>query len=112
MAKLNKSEINAIAEQIQKDLKLGKQESIKAKNEQLKEAFYQTEVGQKVKFLQDNPETNSLIYDHALNNLIGLKYYSGISIYDIARRLIIEQIECDNIEDLISKVTEHFKTEE
>ena len=111
MAKLNKMEIGAISQQIQSDLRKEHKNSNDAKNLELSEAFYATETGQKVKFLADSAETAKFINDYSLKKFIGIAQVGQVSLEAIKRRLIIEQIECADIKELIIRVTESFKTE-
>jgi hypothetical protein len=111
MAKLSRMEITAISQQIQEELRKEKKASNDSKNLELSESFYATETGQKVKFLLHNEATKNFINTSFVNKFIGITYYYGVSIDAIERKLIIEQIECENVKELIEKVTESFKTE-
>ena len=111
MGKLSKMEITAVSTQIQKDLRKENQKKYEVKNKEILEEFYLTDIGQKVKFLLDNEDTKGLINSSNLNRFLDIKYYFGVTLGDIERQLIIEQIDCEDTKELIKKVTESFKTE-
>ena len=108
MAKLSKLEIRALAQQIRQDLYDEKKESVKEHNENVLNEFYSTSQGQYIKALLDDENTNAVINKHTVNRLAGVINNSFLSSEKIERKLIIQQIECDNIEELIKKVKESF----
>ena len=110
MAKLSKTEIKALAEQISKNIREETNIKIKEENEKLQEDFFETVVGKAVKFLLEDPETKDAIYMERVERLYGRKYGCSLSIDEVERELIIAQISCSDVESLINTVTEKLKT--
>jgi uncharacterized protein (DUF2164 family) len=112
MAKLTKTEIKALAIDIREKIIEETKIEVREYNNNVLNNFYNTELGQKVKYILDNQDTNSssLINMTTVNVLAGTKTTCYINVSKIERRLIIEQIECDNVNDLVKKVTNHFIT--
>lgn len=113
MAKLSKTEISAIAYEISKEI-IDLNKISKVEEEQLIEEFYQTELGSNIKFINEHDlMTGTTIPLHKIKSLAGIKFKSSPSIQEIERKIIINQIECQNIDELIQSVKDiYIKTEE
>lgn len=115
MSKLTKTEVQALAEQITLDInKSNKRSSDELKREEtlLKNKFYKTPLGKKILAIEKDEELLYLytINNYRLNTKIGTDKIgnTSISISDVIRKIIIEQISCKDIDELIKKVNKSF----
>lgn len=110
MAKLTKTEIRAIAEQIQSEILKINREKTKEKNKEIEKAFYKTDIGKRIKFLQENTLTQGLLYSSRVETLMKKEYVkSSPTVEEIERAVIIEQISNPDIKNLISKIKSLYK---
>ncbi len=109
MAKLTKTEINALALDIQSELTKERQEQVKEENEAAEVAFYQTDTGKIIKHLLSDEETAKLINKREIQNFAGHKYVSYPNLTAIERKLIIAQISSQDIESMVASVKASFQ---
>lgn len=110
MSKLNNAELDALSYEIRKKVNNSKKEEVAKENEEKLNAFYNTDLGTHIKAILDHAdnEIKSIVFMSKVNKLAGIKSSYGLSESDVKRKLIIEQIECTNLEELIKKVTDSF----
>lgn len=112
MSKLNRTEINALAINICNDFRLAKSKDQNKMNKIADKNFYKTSLGRKIKNIREDESLRDLvnINDYVLMSKI-YKNQSEIkcpSIEVIERAIIIEQITCKDIDELIKKVIKSF----
>ena len=111
MKKLNKMEIGALASKISNELRKDHNERIEREKEIQKKKFLETPLGTVVSTLLEYPEGEHLLNSSALYQL----YYKGVTfggiacLSDIENAIIIAQIDCPDLETLITTVKESLK---
>lgn len=110
MAKLTKTELEALSYEIRNDIIKAKKDSIKEQEDSLIEDFYQTELGLKIKFVNEHPDMKDLqkINMFIIKKLAKVPIHVYPSSEEIKRKLIIGQIDSTNVENLIKEVKESF----
>lgn len=110
MKKLTVAEIDALAIEISKELREIKQAQRDKENEVKLEKFYKTSLGKKVKILLDVEETEYLINMHTVEQLAGCDTkYASVDTSAIRRQIILQQIDCKDMENLINNVKKYME---
>ena len=111
MKKLNKMEIGALASKISNELRREYNDRVEREKEIRKKNFLETPLGTVITTLLEYPEGEGLLNDYTLNQL----YYRGVPfggvacLTDIENAIIIAQIDCPDLETLITTVKESLK---
>ena len=111
MKKLNKMEIGALASKISSELRKEYNDRVEKEKEVQKKKFLKTPLGTVITTLLEYPEGKNLLNNHTLSQL----YYKGVSfggiacLTDIENAIIIAQIDCPDLETLITTVKESLK---
>lgn len=115
MAKLNSTERKAVAWKIQEDLTSYANKVNKERREKAKKEFYKTPIGKAVKKVEDMAEEMEVrwspINQSFKNELMDYVHISIPSTSSLENQLILEQIDSQNIEEIINKITEKYKTQ-
>lgn len=106
--KINKQQITALARKISEDLN----QEIKTKNALIEESalklFYKTKEGKAVLMLQKYFKDAYNFQDNSMLNLLKVKKKNTITTYNIESDIILETIECDNLEQIIEKIKNKY----
>ena len=111
MKKLNRMEIGALASKISSELRREYNDRVEKEKEIRKKNFLKTPLGTVITTLLEYPEGKDLLNSYTLNQL----YYKGVSfggtacLSDIENAIIIAQIDCPDLETLITTVKESLK---
>lgn len=111
MKKLNRMEIGALASKISSELRKEYNDRVEREKEVQKKKFLETPLGTVITTLLEYPEGEDLLNDYKLDRL----YYKGISfggvacLSDIENAIIIAQIDCPDLETLITTVKDSLK---
>lgn len=110
--KLTKTEIRAVATEIQYSIRKEIREKEEKEKEKQKKEFYKTPLGKAVKKVLEFPEGRFLISDYNLRNFMHKNSFTTPSLDDIERAIIIEQIGTKDVDKIIKAVTLKFKKDE
>ena len=111
MKKLNRMEIGALASKISNELRRDYNDRVEREKEIRKKNFLETPLGTVITTLLEYPEGKSLLDNYALDRL----YYKGdpfggiACLSDIENAIIIAQIDCPDLETLITTVKDSLK---
>ena len=111
MAKLTKSEINALAYEIRNELVKAQDERYKESDEKAASDFYKTSLGKTIKKIMkfERELDIRILYRDCVRNLVEKEERKSLpSIYDIERKIIIEQIMAEDVNGLIKAVKDHY----
>ena len=111
MKKLNKMEIGALASKIGGELRKDYNDRVEREKELHKERFHETPLGRAILNLMKFPEWEDVLNEYALNRLYckGLSFDKPACLSDIENAIIIAQIDCPDLETLITTVKESLK---
>ena len=107
-------ELDALSYDIRKDIINSTKKQKNDDNIQKLNEFYQTELGKAIKFVNEHEDISNGggISNYTINKLAGVPTNVYPSIEEIKRKLIIKQIDCQNVEELIQSVRDiYIKTE-
>lgn len=126
--KLNNTQINALASKLYKEI-IEERKSLSVTKDNFLRELSQSELAdykEFMKFLEkptfkkmddflkgfyshkSSEEVKSIIINKFINNINSKRKFKSISEIDIRNAIILKTIECDNLEDIISKIKKEF----
>lgn len=111
MAKLNRTEIRALASKIKKELGGTNSESNEELREQIQKKYFKTPEGKHIKALIDMRREeliNNTNFNKALRNMGYDPKPIYVPIEDIENEIILAQIENDDLDSIIEQVKQKF----
>lgn len=112
MIKLNKTQVNALANKICSEVVSDIREANAQMEKEAIESFLRTDVGKAVTKVNTSFFDTVPIPDYTIKNL-AMKYYGHVlykvpRVADIENDIIIESIACDDVTNLIQAITQKY----